>query len=271
MHQVFFVSDHTGVTVEVLGRSLLARFAGLDARLATRPFVDSVEKARHLVEELGRAPQPPIVFTSITAPEVLAEVRRARALVLDVVEPFLGRIAEHVGQEPQIEVGAFHAVRDVARYQRRIAAVEFALATDDGLGVQHYGDAEIILVGVSRAGKTPTSLYLALHHGVSAANYPFTTDDGEDAELPTVLRPHRERLFGLTIDPERLQQIRRERRPEGAYASIERCRRDVALAEAIFRRHGVPTVNTTVLSVEEIAARILHRDGGRTPGHARRL
>lgn len=272
MQQVFFVSDHTGVTVEVLGRSLLARFGGLQARLTTRPFVDTVPKARAVVEELRRLDGPAVVFTSIALPDVSAALADAPGLVLDVTAPFLGRLADHFGTAPQEQVGAFHRVRDVGKYQARIAAVEYALSTDDGLGVGHYGQAELILVGASRAGKTPTSLYLALHHGVFVANYPLTFDDDERAELPDVLRPHRDRLFGLTIDPVRLHQIRRERRPEGSYASMERCRRDVAMAEAVFRRYDVPSVNTTALSVEEIAARILHLEGaGRKPDRTRDL
>lgn len=260
MQQVFLVSDHTGVTVGVLGRSLLARFGSLEAQLHTRPFVDSPAKAKALVEELRQAPDTTVVFTSIALPEVRAELAQLPLLVLDIFEPFLDRLGQHFGQEAESKVGALHAVRDAARYQARIAAVDFALATDDGLGVQHYGRADIILVGVSRAGKTPTSLYLAMHHGVYAANYPFTPEDEPTSAmpLPAPLQPHRARLFGLTIDPQRLQQIRRERRPDGHYASLERCKTDVAAAEALFRQHGVPVVNTTVLSVEEIAARVLH-------------
>lgn len=272
MHRVFFVSDHTGVTVEILGRSLLARFGSLEAELSTRPFVDTVAKARDLVAEFAGSSERPIVFTSITSAEVLDELRTAPALVLDVVEPFLGRLAERLGVAPEAEVGAFHAVRDVSRYQARIAAVEFALTTDDGLRAQQYAQAEIILVGVSRSGKTPTSLYLAMAYGTYVANYPLTSDDGSLEDLPEAVRPFRERVFGLTIEPGRLHQIRRERRPEGHYASLERCRHEVAAAEALFRRHAIPFVDTTVRSIEEIAARILHRDGGdRAPLRSRML
>ncbi|MBA2665666.1 MAG: kinase/pyrophosphorylase [Trueperaceae bacterium] len=272
VHRVFFVSDHTGVTVEILGRSLLARFGSLEAELSTRPFVDTVAKARDLVAEFAGSSERPIVFTSITSAEVLDELRTAPALVLDVVEPFLGRLAERLGVAPEAEVGAFHAIRDVSRYQARIAAVEFALTTDDGLRAQQYAQAEIILVGVSRSGKTPTSLYLAMAYGTYVANYPLTSDDGSLEDLPEVVRPFRERVFGLTIEPGRLHQIRRERRPEGHYASLERCRHEVAAAEALFRRHAIPFVDTTVRSIEEIAARILHRDGGdRAPLRSRML
>lgn len=262
MHQVYFVSDHTGVTVEILGRSLLARFGGLEAATSTRPFVDTVEKASALAAEFARAPSPPVVFTSVTSAEVLDALRRGPALVLDVVEPFLDRLTQHFGFEPSAEIGAFHAIRDLAQYQARIAAVEFALATDDGSSARHYGRADIILVGVSRSGKTPTSLYLAMAYGTYVANYPLTADDEARDDLPAAVLPHRERLVGLTIEPGRLHQIRRERRPDGSYASLQRCRREVAAAEALFRRYGIDFVDTTVRSVEEIAALILHRNGG---------
>jgi [pyruvate, water dikinase]-phosphate phosphotransferase / [pyruvate, water dikinase] kinase len=271
MHHVFFVSDHTGVTVEALGRSLLARFEGLEAEVRTRPFVDDPAKARALVAEFARCPSPPIVFASITDPRVLSELHAGPGLVLDVVAPFLTALTAHLGSEPEAEVGALRRVRDPERYHARIAAVEYALATDDGLSVQHYAQADLILIGVSRSGKTPTSLYLAMAYGLRVANYPLTSDDGPGDDLPASVRPFRDRLFGLTIDPGRLHQIRLERRSTGAYASLERCRQEVAMAEGLFRRHALPFVDATVRSVEEIAARIVHRElGERSPRTTRR-
>lgn len=258
---VYFVSDHTGVTAEALGRSLLARFEGLAFRTRTRPFVDTPARARELVAELDALPEPPVVISTITLEEVRRVLEPSRALVLDLFEPYLGRLAELFGTRPAGRVGAYHGIVDLGRYQHRIDALEFALGTDDGLGTRHYDRAELVLVGVSRAGKTPTCLYLALQHGVYAANYPLAEEDFEVAALPEALRPHRERLHGLTIDPMRLHQIRRVRRDSGSYASLERCRYEIAAAERLFARHGIPVLDATSLSIEELAAKLLQGQG----------
>lgn len=255
--QVYFVSDHTGVTAEMLGRSLLARFEGLAASLRTRSFVDSVEKADTVVREIELTEGPRMVLTSISRPEVLHRIERADALVMDLFEPFLGRLASFLHRQPHEHVGSLHRLRNLARYQERIEAVEFAVGTDDGLGTDHYDRADVILIGVSRVGKTPTSLYLAMHYDLYAANYPLTDDDLDLHELPEALRAHRERLYGLTIDPLRLHQIRESRRAASDYSSLARCRYEVAQSEALYRRTRMPFANTTVRSVEEIAASLM--------------
>lgn len=255
--QVFFVSDHTGVTAEMLGRSLLSRFEGLAASLRTRSFIDSVEKADAVVKEIELAEAPRLVIMSISRSEVRDRIEHADALVMDLFEPFLGKLATLLRREPHDHVGSLHKLRNLARYQERIEAVEFAVGTDDGLGTDHYDRADVILVGVSRVGKTPTSLYLAMHYDLYAANYPLTEEDLDLHELPGALRPHRERLYGLTIDPLRLHQIRESRRAASDYASLVRCRQEVAQAESLFRRHRLPFANTTVSSVEEIAAGLM--------------
>lgn len=254
---VYFVSDHTGVTAAVLGRSLLARFEGLRPRTRTRPFVDTPEKARELVAEIDAEGGEAVVVSTITDAAVRSELDRSRALVLDLFEPYLERLAGRLGLEPRGRVGAYHGIVDLGRYQARIDALEFALGTDDGLGTRHYDRAELVLVGVSRAGKTPTCLYLAMQHGVRAANYPLAEDDFASTALPAALRPHRPRLRGLTIDPLRLHQIRRARRDSQAYASLERCQHEVAAAERLFARNAIPVLDATALSIEELAAKLL--------------
>lgn len=255
--QVYFVSDHTGVTAEMLGRSLLARFEGLAASLRTRSFIDSVEKADALVREIEAARGPRMVLTSISRSEVLRRIEGADALVMDLFEPFLGKLAAFLHREPHAHVGSLHRLRNLARYQERIEAVEFAVGTDDGLGTDHYDRADVILVGVSRVGKTPTSLYLAMHYDLYCANYPLTDEDLDLHELPKALRAHRRRLYGLTIDPLRLHQIRQSRRADSDYSSLKRCQWEVAHVEELFRRNRIPFANTTVRSVEEIAAGLM--------------
>lgn len=258
---VYFVSDHTGVTAEVLGRSLLARFADLGVRSATRPFVDDAARAEALVHELDALTGPVLVFSTIADPTVLARVSDADAIHLDLFAPFLPRLEEALGRPAEPLVGAAHGVRDLSRYQARIDAVEYALATDDGSRPRRYGHAQVVIIGVSRAGKSPTCLYLAMQYGVYAANVPLADEDLEAAALPAALHAHRDRLFGLTIDPVRLHELREQRRSRSAYASLERCEHEVRLAERLFQAYAVPHQETTTLSVEELAAVVIQRTG----------
>jgi regulator of PEP synthase PpsR (kinase-PPPase family) len=264
MRPVYFVSDHTGITAEVLGQSLMARFDGLECTFATRPFVDTPQRAQALVEELTRLAEKgerPIVFATLSDPAVIAELQQAPALFLDFFNSHLGALECELGQPPSSQPGRYHRIANLESYQTRIDAIEFTLMTDDGLGTVHYHQADVILVGVSRAGKTPTSLFLALQYGLRTANYPLTEEDFARPGLPEALREHRAKLFGLTIDPLRLHQLRRERRPGSAYASLERCEADVRRAEQLFARAGVRFLNTTSSSIEEIAAKILQETG----------
>ncbi len=261
-YSVYFVSDHTGVTAEVLGHSLLARFDGVKAFTATRPFINTLERVDELARELSALPSPPVVFTTIADEKLRGRLAAtAPGLHLDLFAPYLGALGAAFELEPAARPGAYHGIRDPASYQARIDAVEFALVTDDGGQVGRYEAADVILVGVSRVGKSPTSLYLAMQYGVRCANFPLTDDDVESDSLPSALTAHKGRLFGLTIDPARLSELRRQRRPGGAYATAARCDHEVRRAERLFRRHGVLFQDTTVLSVEELAALILQRSG----------
>lgn len=258
---VYFVSDHTGVTAEVLGHSLLARFAGIAIRTTTRPFVNTLQRADALAAELAALPETAVVFSTLTDPSVRERIAAAPCVHLDLFEPFLGDLAAVFGRPAQDLVGAYHGIRDLAAYQARIDAVEYALATDDGSNVTRYGRAEVVMIGVSRVGKSPTCLYLGLQYGVRAANYPLADDDFEKEGLPAPLAPFRDRLFGLTIVPERLHEYRQKRRPGSTYAGLERCAYEVRQTERLFRRHGVPFQDVSSLSVEELAALVLQRAG----------
>jgi len=256
---VFCVSDHTGVTAEVLAHSLMARFEGLETRYETRPFVDDEPKVEALVAEINRvgaAGSTPIVFSTIIDAELGAMLNRADAVVVGLFDPFVAILADELGIDPTAMVGRYHGVSNAAVYQVRLDAVEYALATDDGLGLDRYGEADVIVVGVSRVGKTPTCLYLAMQYGVRAANFPLTSEILDQRRFSDVLEANIDRLFGLTIDPVQLFQIRQKRRPDSTYASLERCASEVEIAEWLFRRGRIPVLDTTVRSIEEISATI---------------
>ena len=261
---VFYVSDGTGITAETIGHSLLTQFNGVAFETRRIAFVDSVEKADAAVAEIHRAGElagcRPVVINTVVDPGLNALLAESGALMLDVFAPFISPLEQELGVRREARVGHAHGMVDFAAYEQRINATNYALTHDDGMDV-HYDDADVILVGVSRSGKTPTCLYMALHYGVKAANYPLTEEDLEGRELPRRLRPHRRKLFGLTIDPVRLQQIRNERRPNSRYATLEICRAEVAQAEALFRQEAIPALSTTHTSIEEIAGKVLAQQG----------
>jgi regulator of PEP synthase PpsR (kinase-PPPase family) len=261
---VFFVSDQTGVTAETMGHSLLTQFEGPEFRPVTLPFVSSIDKAQEAVRKINSTAEEtglrPIVFSTLVQDDLREVVRRSKALYLDFFEAFVGPLEQELGVRSTHRAGRAHGMSDVAAYTMRINATNFALANDDGTS-RDYDRADCILIGVSRSGKTPTCLYMALQYGVFAANYPLTDDDLESGRLPKLLEPHRRKLYGLTIRPDRLQQIRHERRPDSRYASRQQVQYEVRAAESLFERCAIPYINTTECSIEEIASRIFDRTG----------
>ena len=252
---VFFVSDHTGVTAEALGTSLLSQFRDVEHKTLTVPFIDTPGKAMKLAQRVRDA-KPALIISTLTDQNIRSMLRDCGAPVFDVFETFSEPLGAFLDMSPTAASGQIHGMSN--SYHSRIDAVNFALALDDGLKPERLGEADLILVGVSRAGKTPVSLYLALQYGKKAANYPLTPEDLDSPSLPEVLLAHREKLRGLTLAPERLAQIRNERLPGSRYASLENCRREIVAAEDLMRSSKVPVIDSTRRSVEEIAALIVH-------------
>jgi len=257
---VFYISDGTGITAETIGHSVLTQFEGVDADTVRIPFVDSLDKATVAAERVRmegeRTGVRPIVVNTVVEPALSAVLATSGALMLDVFAPFIAPLEAELGTKRQPRVGKAHGLTNFAEYEARINATNYAMSHDDGVDV-NYADAEVILVGVSRSGKTPTCLYLALHFGVRAGNYPLTPDDLERQEIPPNLKLHRRKLFGLTIDPVRLTQVREARRPGSRYAKLDQCRWEVAEAERLLKREGISTLSTTHTSIEEIASKVL--------------
>jgi [pyruvate, water dikinase]-phosphate phosphotransferase / [pyruvate, water dikinase] kinase len=258
---VFFVSDGTGITAETFGNSILNQFAA-KPRHVRRPFVDTPDKAHQVVREINHQAElegrKPIVFVTLVDPEVLAIVKeQSKGLVLDMFNTFIEPLEAELGMTSNHRIGRFSDISKSQEYTDRIEAINFSLAHDDGQSAKNLAAADVILVGVSRSGKTPTSIYLAMQHGIKAANYPLIPEDFERHELPKPLAPHKAKCFGLTIDPERLASIRHERRPGSRYASLDNCRYEVREAEAMMRREGIGWLSSTHKSIEEIATTIL--------------
>jgi regulator of PEP synthase PpsR (kinase-PPPase family) len=256
---VYIVSDGTGITAENFSQSILAQFEASFKQIRI-PFVDTVEKAHDAVIQInGANPKygQAIVFTTLVNPEVNQVVGKANALVLDMFQTFVAPLEQTLGMRSTHAINRLHHNADTDAYKNRIEAINYSLAHDDGQSNQNLADANVILVGVSRVGKTPTSLYLAMQYGLKAANYPLIPEDFERGQLPKDLLPHKQKIYGLTIDADRLCEIRNERRPGSNYAKLENCRYEINEATSMMRRESIPWVSTTSKSIEEIATTIL--------------
>jgi len=261
----FFLSDQTGVTAETLGHSLLTQFKDQQFNQITLPFIDSKEKAEQAVRRIDEAaevgPERPIVFSTLVNHELRDIVRTSGGFHLDIFDAFLLPLENELRQKASPTPGHAYRMRDIDAYMTRIEATNFAMANDDGGRTRNYERADVILLGVSRSGKTPTCLYLALHYGIYAANFPLTDDELENEKLPDLVLKHRHKLFGLTISPERLREIRKERRNHGKYSTPQQVRYELRAADRIFKRYGIESVDTTTFSIEEIASRVLEATG----------
>lgn len=257
----YFISDRTGITAEMLGHSLLTQFDSIRFQEETLPFVDTGEKAQDAVRRINERAATdgirPIVISTLVNTEIAGIVGTANALFLDCFEIFVLPLEKELGISASHEIGLTHNVSDFVNYHHRMDSVNYTLSHDDGVSTRDLAEADVVLTGVSRSGKTPTCLYLAMQYGIRAANYPLIPEDFSSMQLPAQLRPLRNRLYGLTINPRRLQQIRNERRPGSKYATLANCEFEVREAEALMRQEGIPYLDATSKSVEELATTIL--------------
>lgn len=257
---VFFISDSTGITAETIGNSILAQFEGIQFSNHRIAFVDTREQAEAAALRIktvyAQNGQRPIVINTVVNSQICEIIAESGALMIDVLAPFIGTLELELGMRRSGAVNRAHGMVNFREYEARIDATNYALAHDDGVNID-YSQADVVLVGVSRVGKTPTCLYMALHYGVKSANYPLTDEDLEHDRLPKLLEPCRDRLYALTIEPVRLAQVREARRPGSGYAKLDRCKRELAIADQIFRAENIPSLNTTHTSIEEIGSKIM--------------
>lgn len=257
----FFISDGTGITAEALGNSLLAQFADIDLSRKTLPYIDTKEKAYAAVQRINalyaETGNKPLIFDTVVDQEIRLILSNSQGFMIDIFSTFLHPLEHELGLKSSYTVGKSHSIVNNDHYTTRIEAVNFALENDDGARTRHYDLADVIIVGVSRSGKTPTCLYLAMQFGIRAANYPFTEDDLDEGTLPKSLKPYKQKLFGLTIDADRLTAIRHERRPNSQYSSFKQCDIETRGVMALFVRENIPFINSTHASIEEISTRLM--------------
>nr|WP_235001347.1 pyruvate, water dikinase regulatory protein [Nitrosovibrio sp. Nv4] len=258
----FFLSDRTGITVEMLGHSLLSQFENVAFEEITLPYLNTREKAVAVVGQINERASTgrsrPLVFSTFVNPEIRLVLDSANALHLDCFSIFIAPMEIELGIRSSHTVGLSHRVENPIDHRQRIEAIRYTLEHDDGISQKNWRQADITLIGVSRTGKTPTCLYLALQYGIHAANYPLVPEDFDRATLPAQLRNVHSKLFGFTIDPLRLHRMRNERKPDSKYASIKNCQYEVREAEMLMRREGIPYLDATSKSIEELATAVMH-------------
>ena len=257
---IFFLSDSTGITAETMGNALLIQFPNLRFERRLIPFISTMEEARRVVAILDAAaagPVTPLAFSTAAVEEVRQELLRTKCPLIDFFDLHMERVESILGAKGVRAAARLHGMGDVKRYNARMAAVEYAIEHDDGQSMRALNKADVILLAPSRCGKTPTTMYLALQHGIFVANYPLVEEDFETAELPRPVRELRDRCFGMTTTPARLSQVRHERRPNSRYASLEQCTYELRQAEAMYRNHRLPVINSSTKSVEEMSTVIL--------------
>lgn len=261
----FFLSDRTGITAEMIGQSLLTQFESIEFEKTNLPFIDSVKKAEQAVTQINASTElhgnKPLLFSTLINKEIREVIAQSSGKLFDLFDTFTPLMEKELEVSSSHAVGRTHGIGTYSTYKQRIDALNYSLTNDDGNTLSHFPEADVILVGVSRSGKTPTCLYLALQFGILAANYPLIDDDLLSSRLPKVLEPYRNKLFGLTITPERLQQIRKERRPDSKYAEFQQCQYEVNAVEKIYRAQQIPFLDTSSMSIEEIATTILQTSG----------
>jgi regulator of PEP synthase PpsR (kinase-PPPase family) len=257
---VFFLSDSTGISAETMGNALLIQFPDLHFERRLIPFITSVEEARRVVAILDAAadgPVAPLAFSTTAVTEIRDALHQTRCPLIDFFDLHMSRVESILGVRGQRVAARLHGVGDIKRYNARMAAVEYAIEHDDGQSLRALDKADVILLAPSRCGKTPTTMYLALQHGVFVANYPLVPEDLEVSDLPRPVKDLRDRCFGITTTPARLTQVRNERRPNSRYASLEQCSYEIRRAESLYRSHRIPVINSSAKSVEEMSTVIL--------------
>ena len=258
---VFFISDRTGITAENLGHALLTQFTSIKFEHHSLPFIDSAEKARLAAAAINQSAQAagctPLIFSTLIDETFRSIIADTQSHVIDFFGTFINTLEIELHTQSSRAEGLSHGISNEVVYMSRMDAINFALKNDDGVSTREYKNADVILIGVSRSGKTPTCLYLAMQFGLRAANYPLTVADMSGGTLPKILQPYHSRILGLSINAERLRTIREIRRQNSEYASLAQCKKETRLINDLFQTENIPHIDSSHISVEEIATSVI--------------
>lgn len=261
MRSVFYISDQTGITTEKLGNALLVKFPNLEFHKDSFPFSNTTAKIGQAMLKVRNRYMidgyKPLILSSMIDPNLRKLLNVDYAVNIDFFEEFIGKLEDALETKADMTAGKVHSIGNEEQYKHRIDAIHYSLENDDGVSCKHYDEADIIIVGVSRVGKTPTSIYLAVNYGIKVANYPFAEADLHTDHLPKSLVPYHHKLFGLSIEADRLHRIRSNRMPGSKYAERSTCQQEISVAEHIMHNCGIPFLNTSHKSIEEISVAIM--------------
>ncbi|VAW96259.1 Phosphoenolpyruvate synthase regulatory protein [hydrothermal vent metagenome] len=260
-YNVYYISDCTAITAESFGKTVLSQFDTIHFKQVSYRFIDDNAKALKLSQEIDSNSvldkNLPIIFSTLVNPELRAIVAKSNGHFFDLFNLLIPKLESILNSKASFNSGLAHGNAQDANYEQRMDAVNFALVHDDGVNVKHYSKADIILTGLSRSGKTPTSLYLAMHYGIYVANYPLTEENLTCDDLPTDLIQYQAQVFALTIQADRLHKIRMSRLPNSRYSSLNQCKLEIRQAEKLITKAKFPSLDVTSSSVEEIATTVL--------------
>jgi regulator of PEP synthase PpsR (kinase-PPPase family) len=257
---VFFLSDSTGISAETMGNALLLHFPDHRFERTLIPFITTPDDAREVVAQIDASMDDgvtPLVFVTAALDDVRQELHKSRAPLIDFFDMHMLEVERILGVRGARTPARLHGVGDVKRYNARMQAVEYAIEHDDGQSVRSLDKADVILVAPSRCGKTPTTMYLALQHGLRVANYPLVEEDLASTDLPRPIRHLQDRCFGIITSAARLHAVRTERRPDSSYASLRQCAYELRRAEELYQMHHLPVIDSSAKSVEEMSTLIL--------------
>jgi len=253
--KVYFISDGTGLSTEQLGKSILIQFPNINFEYKTIPFVNTLKKAQSIAKKINKEPSS-MVFSTLIYDELNEQFDCGDFFYINFLKQTIDQIEAVKKFKSVPTMGLDYRLGEADHYEQRISAMDFTISSDDGNNVERYNNADIIIIGVSRTGKTPVSIYLALINGLSVANYPLVDLELESQSLPKSLQQYKNKLYGLTITPKRLQEIREKRRSTGKYASPHQVQAEIRYSESLFNKYSIPYIDTTSISVEEIATSI---------------
>ena len=259
---VYYVSGSTAILAEDMGKALLAQFHGIRFREEKIPFIHTPDDAKKALAHILRQSDgtQPLLFCTIMDQATRDVFNCPQVQFFDIFLNTLEALEKALESKALREPG-YSRHFTISKMDKRVDAIHFSLEHDDGTRTAEYDEAEIILIGVSRSGKTPVSIYLATHMELKAANFPLTSDHLEHYELPKDIVRNRKRVVGLTSSPQYLHNIREKRYAGSSYASLANCTRELQQAKQLFMRHNIKILNVEGRSIEEIAVQAIQAIG----------